>query len=392
MTESLVLDLLLGGLLIGYLVFGLRHGLTRSGAAIAGILAGLVGAWFVLPLLWPWIPFPAFRPFVAVLLVLGFVAAGHAIGSVIGSALRRGVEKTPLGWIDRLLGGAATLIAAALVASVVAASVGTLGVPFLSKAISGSVVLRTITAVAPDPVEAWLAQVRAFVVDRGIPTITGALGTGTPVIPRIDTGSASLDAAAASVVRITGNAYACGVAQSGSGFVIADDRVMTNAHVVAGVTEPVVESVDGQVLAGTVIYFDAVDDLAVILVPGLTAGPLPLAGELTTGSDAAIQGYPFGGPFTTLPADVMRISVSPVRDIYDDTSAPREVFTLAAQVREGNSGGPLLTLDGEVAGVVFARDGADDQVGYAMTRTEYEPVVELASGLEQSVSTGACLN
>ena len=250
----------------------------------------------------------------------------------------------------------------------------------------------TINAVAPDPVEAWLAQVRAFVVDRGIPTITGALGTGTPVIPRIDTGSASLDAAAASVVRITGNAYACGVAQSGSGFVIADDRVMTNAHVVAGVTEPVVESVDGQVLAGTVIYFDAVDDLAVILVPGLTAGPLPLAGELTTGSDAAIQGYPFGGPFTTLPADVMRISVSPVRDIYDDTSAPREVFTLAAQVREGNSGGPLLTLDGEVAGVVFARDGADDQVGYAMTRTEYEPVVELASGLEQSVSTGACLN
>lgn len=392
MTESLVLDLMLGGLLIAYLVYGLRNGLTRSGAVIAGILAGIVGAWFVLPLIWPWIPFPAFRPLVAVLFVLGFVAAGHAIGSAIGRALRRGVEKTPLSVLDRLLGGAAAVIVAALVASVVAASVGTLGVPFLSQAIAGSAVLRTISTVAPDPVEAWLAQVRAFVVDRGIPTITGALGADTPVIPRIDTGSESLDLAAASVVRITGNAYACGVAQSGSGFVVADDRVMTNAHVVAGVSEPVIEALDGQVLAGTVVYFDAVDDLAVILVPGLTAGPLPLAGELSTGSDAAIQGYPFGGPFSTLPADVMRISISPVRDIYDDTTAPREVFTLAAEVREGNSGGPLLTLDGEVAGVVFARDGADDQVGYAMTRTEFGAVADQSATLAQPVSTGSCLN
>lgn len=391
MTESLILDVILGVLLIGYLVYGLRHGLTRSGAVIAGVVAALVGAWFIVPVVWAWIPFPVLRPLAAILLVLGLVAAGHALGSAIGHALRRGVSRTPLSWIDRLLGGGATVVVAALVASVVASSLSTLGVPMLSRAITGSTVLRTISAVAPDPVEAWLAQVRAFVVDRGIPTITGTLGAGTPTIPRIDTGSAALDAAAASVVRITGNAYACGVAQSGSGFVVADDRIITNAHVVAGVTEPVVEATNGEALAGTVVYFDPVDDLAVILVPGLTPPPLLLATDLPAGSDAAIQGYPFGGPMSTLAADVMRVSIAEVRDIYDATTAPREVYTLAAEVREGNSGGPLLTLDGEVAGVVFARDGADDQIGYAMTRTEFGPVALTAASLDQPVSTGACL-
>lgn len=391
MTESLVLDVILAVLLLGYLTYGLRHGLTRSAAVIAGVVAGLVAAWFFVPVVWGWLPFALLRPFAAIIVVLLLVGAGHALGSAIGRLIRRGVSRTPLGWIDRLLGGAATIIVAALVASVVAASVSALGVPVLSRAIAGSAVLRTIDALAPDPVEAWLAQVRAFVVERGIPTITGTLGGATPVIPRIDTGSAALDAAALSVVRITGNAYACGLAQSGSGFVVADDRVMTNAHVVAGVTEPVVEAPNGQALPATVIYFDPIDDLAVIWAPGLEAAALPFVEAIAPGTDSAIQGYPFGGPFSTLPADVMEVSTATVRDIYDASSAPRDVIVLAAEVREGNSGGPLLTLDGQVAGVVFARDGADDQIGYAMAFSEFAPVAEATASLSDSVSTGACL-
>lgn len=391
MTEAIVLDVALVVLLVGYLVYGLRNGLTRSAAVIAGVVAGLVAAWVLVPLVGSWIPYPFVRPFAAVVLALGLVAAGHALGSFVGRMLRRGVAATPLGWLDRLLGAVIAVVVAGLVASVLAGSVAPLGVPLLSRAIAGSSVLRTISTITPDPVEAWLAQARAFVVDRGIPTITGAIGGARPVIPSLDTGSATLTAAAQSVVRITGNAWACGVAQSGTGFVVSDDRVITNAHVLAGVTDPLVEAPDGQVITGTVVYFDPIDDLAVIAAPGLTAPALTLVPTIAVGADAAVQGYPFGGPFSSLAARVMTVSMAGVRDIYGASTNPREVYTLAAEVREGNSGGPLLTLDGTVAGVVFARDGEDPLVGYAMTMTELAPVAAEAETLTNAISTGECI-
>ncbi len=391
MTEAIVLDVALVLLLVGYLVYGLRNGLSRSAAVIAGVVLGLIAAWVLVPLVGSWIPYPFVRPFATVVLALGLVAAGHALGSFVGRLLRRGVAATPLGWLDRLLGAVVSVVVAALVASVLAGSVAPLGVPLLSRAIAGSSVLRTISTVTPDPVEAWLAQARAFVVDRGIPTVTGVLGGARPVIPAIDTGSDTLTAAAQSVVRITGNAWACGVAQSGSGFVVSDDRVVTNAHVLAGVTDPLVEAPDGQVITGTIVYFDPLDDLAVIAAPGLTAPALTLVPTIAAGADAAVQGYPFGGPFSSLAARVMTVSVPGVKDIYGASTNPREVYTLAAEVREGNSGGPRLTLEGTVAGVVFARDGEDPLVGYAMTMTELAPVAAEAETLTNAVSTGECI-
>ncbi|MEQ1736921.1 MAG: MarP family serine protease, partial [Rhodoglobus sp.] len=241
-------------------------------------------------------------------------------------------------------------------------------------------------------VEAWVAQLKGLAATSGIPVISDALGGVSPTVPQLDGGSPALTAAAASVVRITGNAYACGVSQSGTGFVIADDRVVTNAHVVAGVSEPVVEAPNGETIAGYVVYFDPVDDLAVIAVPGLTAAPLTLGDTLRTGADAAVQGYPFGGPFSVGGAEVVRVGVTAVANIYGTSSQPREVYTLAADVLQGNSGGPLLTLDGSVAGVVFAKSADTAHVGYAMTMAELDPVAGQAAGLSGPVSTGDCIS
>ncbi|MCC6856270.1 MAG: MarP family serine protease [Microbacteriaceae bacterium] len=389
MSEALVLDVLLGLTLIAYVAYGLRNGLSRSLFVIAGVVAGAIAAFFLAPLVSTWVPFPFLRVVATILVAVGLLAAGHALGALIGRAIRRGIERSPLSGFDRFLGGVVTGIAAALVASVVATSVASLGVPLLSRAIAGSVVLRTINGLTPDPVEAYLAQVRAYVIDQGLPIISGALGT-TPVIPDIDTGSDSLNTAAASVVRITGNALACGVSQAGTGFVVADDRIVTNAHVVAGVTEPVVEAPDGQTLQGSVVYFDPIGDLAVIHSPGLDAAPLPLGETLPVGADAAIEGYPYGGPFSAGPASVMSIGTATVADIYGRTGSAREVYTLAADVRQGNSGGPLLSLDGVVVGVVFAKSGDTANVGYAMTMSELDPVVDQASTLTSAVSSGEC--
>lgn len=79
-----------------------------------------------------------------------------------------------------------------------------------------------------------------------------------------------------------------------------------------------------------------------------------------------------------------------VPDISGTSSALRDIYALAAQVQPGNSGGPLLTADGDVAGVVFARAEADADRGYAMTTAELEPVLAGAAGWTQAVSTGSC--
>lgn len=391
MTESLVLDILLLVMLIGYIVYGFRNGLSRSAFVIAGVIAGVVATFFLAPVVSTWVPVPWLRLAVTVLAAILLIGAGQALGALIGRAIRSGIERTPLSGLDRLLGGIVTGVVAALVASVVSFNVAQLGVPLLSKAIAGSTVLRTITTLTPDPVESFLAQIRGAVVDRGLPIISDAFGGQNPVIPTIDTGSAALDAAAQSVVRITGNAFACGQSQVGSGFVVADDRVVTNAHVVAGVSEPVIESPDGQALSGRIVYFDPVDDLAVIAVPGLDADPLALGDTIPAGTDAAFEGYPYGGPFSSGAASVLSVGSARVFDIYGSSRSDRDVYTLAADVREGNSGGPLLDLDGEVVGVVFARSGDASTVGYAMTMTELDPVATQAPALTTEVSSGECI-
>ena len=391
MPEGPLLDLLLVLLLVGYLVYGYLNGFVRSLGTIVGIAAGVVAAFFAVPLVGSWVPSPVWRIAATVAVAVGLVLAGHAAGAAVGHAIRRRVERTPLRVIDRVLGAAVTGIAAALVASVLAFSVGSLGVPLLSRAIATSAVLRAIDTLTPDPVQAFLAQLRSITIDEGLPRIFSAFGGAPPAIPSIETNNPALAVAAQSVVRITGNAYACGQSQSGSGFVVSTDRVVTNAHVVAGVSEPVIELPSGEVLAGRVVYFDPLDDLAVIAVDGMSAAPLQLTVTLSPGSAAVVNGYPYGGPFTSTAAEVISVDTAQVDDIYGTSTSPREVYTLAADVREGNSGGPLLAESGAVTGVIFARSAESPTVGYAMTMAELTPVAAEAPSLGESVSSGECI-
>jgi S1-C subfamily serine protease len=385
------LDIALVLVLIGYFVYGWRVGFARSAFLIAGIIAGGVAAFFIAPLIGQWVPWPEWRVAAIVAAAIALVIAGNALGATIGFAVAKRMAKSPLRTIDRAVGAIATTVATALVASVLAASVGTLGMPFLTAAVGESVTLRTINQVTPDPVEAWLAQARTYAVDEGIPLIVDALGAGVAAPPVVDAGTPALTAAAQSVVRITGTAYACGQSQSGSGFVVAADRVVTNAHVVAGVDEPVVESPTGQVLTGRVVYFDATDDLAVIAVDGLSARPLSLSPALEAGATGVVAGYPFGGPFSSTGAEVVSVATIGAPNIYNTESNDREVYTLAATVNQGNSGGPLLAENGDVAGVVFARSADNSQIGYAMTNTELSPVVTTAPTLDAPVPSGTCI-
>jgi S1-C subfamily serine protease len=283
------------------------------------------------------------------------------------------------------------VVVAALVLSMLAFSVGTLGVPFLSQQLASSQVIRGIDTATPGPVRSWLAQLRTIAVDDGIPTILESVGPVTPAdVPDESVDTPELAAAADSVVRITGTAFQCGQNQTGSGFVVAPDRVVTNAHVVAGVDEPVVEVPGAGALPGRVVQLDTARDIAVIAVDGLDAAPLPLGDDLANGTTAAFAGYPAGGPYRIQPASVQGLTPVLVNDIYGANPRPLQVYSLAANVQQGNSGGPLLDLQGRVAGVVFAKSTADAPVGYALSLAELRPIVESAEGLQDAVSAGQC--
>jgi S1-C subfamily serine protease len=392
MIAARLLDVLLVLALLVFLGEGLRNGIARSLGAVLGIIAGGVVAFLAIPFLAGVVPDPFWRVAVVVAVSIALLIGGHALGGRIGRGIRdRGPEEIGLG--SRLAGAATNGIIAALTLVLVAGGVGSLGIPLVSQAISGSYVVRAIDSVTPAPVDALLSRVRAAVLEEGLPAVGDALGgvVDSPGIPDLPTDTDPLGAAAQSVVRIGGTAFACGQNQTGTGFVVAPDRIVTNAHVVAGVDQPIVEAPNGQTLEGIVVYLDPVDDLAVVAVDGLLVPALDLAPALDAGSEAVVQGYPFGGPFTVGAAEVLAVSTESLPDIYGSARAPREVYTLAALVQPGNSGGPLLSLDGEVAGVVFARSADDAELGYAMTNTELQPVADAAADLASPVSSGSCV-
>jgi S1-C subfamily serine protease len=393
-SEAWVLDLLLVALFACYLVVGYRSGLVRGLASIVGLGAGAVAAYFVSPLVGSTVPDPLWRVFATVAVAIVLVVLGQSIGASVGGALRSTLSKSPLRIVDRLLGAVVSGVAVALILGLLAIGVTSIGVPVLSQTMARSTVLSALTSQMPEPVEALFARLRALAITGGLPLITDALGGvgSPPELPFVETSTPELTLAARSVVRITGNAFECGQNQSGSGFVVAKNRIVTNAHVVAGVAAPVVEAPGGETVTGRVVYFDPLVDLAVIAVDDLDTAALPLSTRLEPGATAVVDGYPFGGPFTTEPAEVLGVQTLEVDDIYSAGTALREVYTLAADVNEGNSGGPLVATDGSVAGVIFAKSADVDNVGYAVTTTELAPVAQAAAGLDSPVASGVCVS
>ncbi|WP_448233282.1 MarP family serine protease [Microbacterium lacticum] len=390
----LVIDAVVVVALVVAIVVGAARGLVASLGTIAGlVLGGFLAAWLVPlagPLLILIVPDALWRSVVSAALAIGIVVACAAIGSAIGRAVRRGVDAVKLSVLDRGLGALAGAAATALVLLMVGQSVVAAGVPVIAPAVASSRVLGWIDALTPPPVDTALAQVRSLVIDEGLPTLGELLDVqATSTAPPVALDDPALQAAAGSVARISGTAYACGVSMTGSGFIVADDLLATNAHVVAGVDSPVVELPGREAREGRVVYFDAVDDIALVSVDGLDAPALDRV-DLSPGDSAVVQGYPHGGPFTSTGASVLSVGVVPVPDIYDTGVAPREIYSLAADVQPGNSGGPLLTAAGDVAGIVFARgeDGAGR--GYAITMAELEPALAAIAAGSATVASGSC--
>ncbi|WP_416416993.1 MarP family serine protease [Paenarthrobacter aromaticivorans] len=386
-----ILDLALILMLLSYLIYGLRNGFLVTLGGIAGFVVGAIAAFVAVPLVSGWVSDSGWRLTATVGAAVVLIALGHGLGTMIGRKVRHAVRIKPLHAADRLIGGVVSVVVAALVMSMLAFSISSLGVPFVSQQLAESRVIRYIDSLTPTPVKTTMAQLRSTVIGDGIPTLIEGFGPATPVqVPNESTDTPALNRAAESVLKIAGTAFECGQNQTGSGFVVSPGRVVTNAHVVAGVSQPVVEIPDGGALPGRVVYFDSQRDIAVLAVDGLSSDPLQLSPDLAAGSPAAFAGYPHGGPFQSKPATVQGVTTILVPDIYGSNPSPESVYKLAGDVQPGNSGGPLLTMQGQVAGLIFAKTTTDAALGFALTMEDIQPVAAQAPGLSAPVSPGQC--
>ena len=394
-----VLDFVLVVLLVSYGFTGYRHGFVVSLLSLVGFLSGgALGMWVLPVLLRRWHSVDDNVLGRTVVLVFGvFVLAslGQAIAVGVGSRLRRGLRVEPARVIDSILGALATVLVVSVLLWFMAGAVRGGAPAPLAKAIGGSRVIQTIDRFVPSQTARLFAGFRSVLDNGGFPRVFEGVRTEpiAPVAPpngQLASGR-GVAAAAASIVKINGVAESCNRGQEGSGWVVSPDRVVTNAHVVAGVSfEHVRIRGTGRSYDARVVVFDPRRDIAVLSVPGLPAPALTQGSGLKRSDGAAVAGFPLDGPYRVDSARVRDVLTARGADIYGNPGVVRGVYSLFARVEPGNSGGPLLSPRGEVVGIVFAKSLDDDHTGYALTLDEARPVLDAANSSFSPVSTGAC--
>jgi S1-C subfamily serine protease len=389
-----VIDLALVAVLIGYAVSGYRQGLVVGVLSLGGFVGGSLLAMWVVPNLAAGLQAGVQRSLIVLVAVLVMAWLGQFVGSLVGVRLRDELFEQPGAKVDQALGAVAGVVAVSMVMWFVGGALRGGPSPVLARAVADSRVLTTIDRVMPDRLVGLANTFRGVVAGTSFPRVFA--GVGREDILPVDPPDASvldqqvLRTVARSIVKITG-AASCDRGQEGSGAVVAPERVVTNAHVVAGVRRPTVQvGGTGRRYDARVVAFDPRRDVAVLDVPGLPAPALRQGSELKRGDSAVVAGFPNNGPFQAGAARVRSVIRASGEDIYGGPGVIRRVYALYAQVEPGNSGGPVIAPDGTLVGVVFAKSLDDGSTGYALTLSEVEPVIQQGVASSDRVSTEGC--
>jgi S1-C subfamily serine protease len=386
---------LLDALIIVWVVLaaiaGYRRGAALQLTEYAGLLVGLLAGALIAPKIATLATSTQAQAAIALIVLLVMAAIGEGIGWVIGHKAWSAARRSVLRGVDAVGGSLVGIAAVLLVIWFVAYSLAAGPFPAVSRQIRSSAIVHTLNDVMPRP-PALLADVRQFLGKFGFPEVFADLPpfpAGPVQEPSNPTVRTIADRADPSVVKVVGGA--CNEILSGSGFVAARHYVVSNAHVVAGVRAPHVEGLEGGTFAATVVLFDPRTDIAILSVPGFEARPLQLdPDEIDRGAQGAVIGHPGGGTLVALPAGVRRTMDALGRDIYGESVVQRRIYELQAVVRPGDSGGPFVLKNGEVAGVVFAASTTDPHVGYALTSPGVLSLLQKADHRTAAVSTGSC--
>lgn len=393
-----IIDLLIIVLLFGTTQLGFRMGLTRQTGVTAGLIIGLFAAAFM-----QW-QFTQIAPATdnpitqqlyfwlltgTVLLILAlFVDSGLSAGNWLHhkfEKLRR------IGLADSI--GGAVLAGVTTVVAVWLCSTLFLRTPnqFVANQLRGSIIINSLKQTFPYA-PSLFAQASNLLSPNGLPAVFA--GNEPGAVPSADTSSEvppQLQEVAAkvapSVVKITGRG--CGGVSTGTGFVVADSTVVTNAHVIAGLPSPYIVDQDGTHAADTLL-FDPQLDVAVLRATTLRGHALPINTEyVSPGTGALSFGYASGSLLASS-ATVQGRQKATGYDIYDAKSAVRTIYTIGGHIENGDSGGPVTDEQGEVIAVIFAKSSSMDGVGYALTADQIADRVHTALTENIIVTNGQC--
>lgn len=390
-----LLDVILLVACLLFAVSGYRQGFVVGALSFIGFLGGGILGAKVAPSIAHTAFFDGFSEAMVGLAVV-FIAAttGQVLATVVGGALRNRLTFKPARQLDAVAGAAVSVVSLLLVAWLVGSAVSRSPFPTLAGQVKRSVVLATVDDLVPSGARSFFSSFRRLVDDRDFPSVfedfTNPRLADVPAPDPVLVNSKAVQLARDRVLKITGVASSCSRRIEGTGFVYAPERVMTNAHVVAGVRTPRVEVAKGRTLEATVVLYDPDRDIAVLAVPGLDRSPLVFAGKAASGASAVVVGYPQDGPFTPTAARVRQTQQARGPDIYESKTVVREIYALRAKVLPGNSGGPLLAPDGGVYGVIFAAAAEDPDTGYALTAGEVASDATAGRTATQRVSTRGC--
>jgi len=373
---------------------GYMRGLLRSVVGLAGFAAGaLLGSLF------------------GAKLVGHFFASSHTISSAIGffvggfigfalTGLFSGVMRKvllPWSWlrvIDSIAGAILLAVVALGFAWVVVDLMGNVGGPAASGVVANSKVIATVNKYTPSQLLMWGHRLSDKLAQNPLPSVFTTIVTGQA--PYVAPPSATViplgaEAAIGSVVRIQGSAPQCQADITGSGFIVGPNRVVTNAHVVAGVQNPHVQvGGRGTDYSAIVVGIDRKLDIAVLDVPELTKAALAFGGPAVTNEQGVTAGFPGGRGLVTSMARIGPTTQLAGVDIDGQSSAPRNVIVFAGHVEHGDSGGPLLDAHGKVLGMVFASAQKSTSVGFALRPIDIVPLVLKTANMVAPVDTGNC--
>jgi S1-C subfamily serine protease len=322
--------------------------------------------------------------------LVGALLAGGVLASGfegVGVRARAALRLPGLRALDGLLGAAFTACVGLGIAWVVGAvALQSAGSQPLRRDLQRSSILRALDKLLP-PSGPILHALARF---DPLPSVHGP-AADVPAPTRGIVAARGVRAARGGVVRVLGSA--CGLGIEGSGWVAGPGLVVTNAHVVAGETDTVVQ-VDGHPpgLAASPVVFDSHDDVAVLRVPGLVAPTLRLAPEVRSGTAAAILGYPLDGAYDAEPGRVGQTQRVTTDDAYGNGPVVRLITSLRGRVRPGNSGGPMVDASGDVIAMVFAAitGAGSGHGGFAVPTVVIRDQLGLAQSSSGPVSTGHC--
>lgn len=380
-------------LLVVAVILGFRSGALPQIGGLGGALAGGGVAILALPLAEQLLGSlgPSPRAIAVVIWLLLAVGIGEAVGSAVGRWIALRLDSRILGSLDRV-GGAFVGAAQAVLIVWLAGGLFAAGpLPRLSSQAQSSVSVRALSAILPPPTEIAV-ELGRLLDASGLPDVfIGLEPVPAPPVARPEQPRALAIARAAEASTVKVSAETCGAVSTGTGFAIAGDYVVTNAHVVAG-SRSVRVRLGNEVHDASPVLFDPRLDVSLLWVPNLRARPLVFAvRNPVRGDEGAALGFPAGGALTVIPVAVSGSYDAQGRDIYGTERVTRSILELRAGIERGDSGGPIVLADGTVGGVVFAESRAEEDIGYALSPTSVAIRVGPAIGRTGNVATGPCI-